>query len=77
MIEKVMEALYDFNRDNFMYRKEAVFIVMGWGAFKKLWEECMKRGSGEIDNYIPENVRFRGLRIYRTDDIIDDQIKIG
>jgi hypothetical protein len=77
MVEKVMEALYDFNRENFMYRKEAVFIVIGWDAFEKLYAECQSAGNPMLDMYNIDRIRFRGLPMYRTVDIKDDQIKIG
>ena len=77
MIEKVMMALYDFNRENFMYRKEAVFIVIGWEAFGRLYDECQAANNPILDLYNMDRIRFRGLPMYRTVDIKDDQIKIG
>ena len=77
MLEKVQMALHEYARANFMYRLEATFIVIGHDAFWKLYGECAERGSSELDAYNPDRIRFRGLPMYRTVDIKDDQIKIG
>ena len=77
MLEKVQMALYEYARENFKYRKEAVFIVIGWESFGKLYDECMQTGNSMLDLYNPGRIRFRGLPMYRTVDIKDDQIKIG
>jgi hypothetical protein len=77
MLEKVQMALHEYARENFMYRLEATFIVIGWDAFEKLYKECMERGTSELDMYNIDRIRFRGLPMYRTVDIKDDQVKIG
>jgi hypothetical protein len=77
MLEKVQMALHEYARENFMYRLEATFIVIGLDAFEKLYKECMERGTSELDMYNIDRIRFRGLPMYRTVDIKDDQIKIG
>jgi hypothetical protein len=78
MLEKVHMALHEYARANFMWRKEATFIVIGHGAYEELYRDCMKRGTSELDTFDEQNrPRFRGLPIYRTVDINDDQIKIG
>jgi hypothetical protein len=77
MLEKVQMALHEYARANFMYKLEATFIVIGWNAFGELYKECMKRGTLELDIYNLDRPRFKGLPIYRTVDIKDDQVKIG
>jgi hypothetical protein len=77
MRDKVLMALHEYARANHMWRREATFIVIGWDAFIELYEQCMAVGTAELDMYDPDRIRFRGLPMYRTVDIKDDQIKIG
>lgn len=59
MLAKVQMALHEYARENFMYRKEATFIVIGWNAFEELYKECMERGTSELDLYNMDRIRFR------------------
>lgn len=77
MREKVLMELHDYHRRNHLWRIEATFIVIGWEAFEDLYKECSAIGSAELDMYNPDRIRFRGLPMYRTVDIKDDQVKIG